>query len=256
MGLSSIHFTSIHIYFVLLPDPIWAGFLLFELIFRRNRLTDFYKNGLNGSSGDRVTSNGSKGVAFPSFFHSDLYIFLCLQIMLKNDSVYSGADFPGNYRTGWDCPSPDARSGASMPSNGNKGVHFPSFSHQYIYTLFFCQIPYRPDFRFSSLSSGGIGSQIFIKTARIAVPGLRHLLTGPGGIGILPFVHSRYIFSSFYRITRFSGPRENPAPFRAGFAPAGGYGISPDIHSGGSMCSNGNKGVLRVPVPLRRGASQ
>jgi hypothetical protein len=74
-----------------------------------------------------------------------------------------------------------------MCSNGNKGVYFPPFSHQCIYTLFFGQIFNQADSSFLSSFSGVFTRVIFIKLARMTIPGAPHaLIRGPEG-GIPPF---------------------------------------------------------------------
>jgi hypothetical protein len=92
--------------------------------------------------------------------------------------------------------SPETRSGGLPHSNGNKGVYFPPFSHQSIYTLFFGQIINQADSGFPSSFSGSFARLINIKQARMAIPVAPETAMEIKGSPIRSFLILLYILSS------------------------------------------------------------
>jgi hypothetical protein len=73
---------------------------------------------------------------------------------------------------------------------------------------------------------------------------------GGGDPSLFAFTLESLFFFTFSPTLRFPSKSRR---ITGRFGPAGRNKMSPDTRSGGSMCSNGNKGVQEVPVPFRRG---
>jgi len=158
-------------------------------------------------------SPGSAKRGFCPFFNSCIYNLSFGEPGFPGDSDQSGPVRPGSMGWRGDCPSPDARSGASVPSNGNKGD----------LDIYFVLLPdpIPAGFRLFELILRRNRPPDFYKNHPESRSGPPACPDRAGRDRDSPLC-SFAIYILFFLISRFSGSPENPAPFRAGFARPGG----------------------------------